>query len=128
PQAPVLQGLHAALVRSLHAAGVGLLVGSDAEGYDEARSPVLREIEALVGAGLPRFDVLAAATREAGRFLGTGAGTLVVGAPADLVLAAGAPLKDLGALEEPIGVAVAGRWIDAEALEAWRRAVRRRHL
>ncbi len=112
PQAPVFQGFHAALVRELHAAGVGLLVGSDAEGYDEARSPVLREIEALVAAGLPAEDVLAAATREAGRFLGTGAGTITVGAPADLILVQRDPLDDLGALDRPLAVLAAGRLVE----------------
>jgi imidazolonepropionase-like amidohydrolase len=119
PQAPVFQEFHAALVRALHAAGVGLLVGSDAEGYeDETRSPIVREIDALVAAGLPAFDVLAAATRDAGRFLGTGAGTVVVGAPADLLLVERNPLDDLGALDRPLAVVVAGRLVELDAAPA----------
>jgi imidazolonepropionase-like amidohydrolase len=118
PQAPVFQRFHAELVRALHAAGVGLLAGSDAEGYDEPRSPLVQELLALREAGLPAFDVLAAATRGAGSFLGTGAGVVAPGAPADLLLVAGRPLEDLGVLETPLGVCAAGRWLGAAELAA----------
>ena len=118
PQAPVFQRFHAALVGALHDAGVGLLVGSDAEGYDEARSPLVRELLALHEAGLSSLDALAAATRNAGRFLGTGAGVVAPGAPADLLLVAGSPLEDLGVLERPLGVCAAGRWLAGEDLAA----------
>ena len=127
PQAPVFQDFHAALVRALHAAGVGLLAGSDAEGYDEARSPLVRELLALQEAGVPTFDVLAAATRDAGRFLGTGAGVIAPGAPADLLLVAASPLSDLATLETPLGVCAAGRWLEGAQLapEALRRPATR---
>jgi hypothetical protein len=108
------------LVRALHRAGTPLLVGTDA-GWVPWVIPgasVHEELQDLVRAGVPREDALVGATRAAGAFLGTGAGVVAVGRPADLVLTAGDPLTDFTAFERIDGVMVAGRWYDRPALDA----------
>ena len=103
----------ARLVAALHRAGVGVLAGSDA-----ASVGVAEEVHALAQAGLGPYRALLAATREAARFLGRGTefGTISVGLAADLLLVERNPLDDLAALDEPAGVVVRGRWLDARQL------------
>lgn len=69
-----------------------------------------RELRLLLEAGLTPTEVLEAATRQAGLALRAAPlGTLVAGAPADLLVVAGDPLADLGVLRRPSEVLVAGR-------------------
>ena len=103
----------AAMVRALHAAGVGLLVGSDA-GIDvvDPGASLLEELQEFVAAGIPPVDALRMATAGAAAFLGQEGefGVVAPGARADLLLLDGDPVADLGALEAPAGVMVRGRW------------------
>jgi imidazolonepropionase-like amidohydrolase len=80
----------------------------------------LREMDALVAAGLSRYDALVAATRAPAEYLGwtRDAGTIAVGKRADLVLLDGNPLSDLSTLRRPAGVMVGGRWLDRTRLDA----------
>lgn len=108
------------LTLALYEAGVPLLVGTDTPnpllvpGYS-----IHLELAALVDAGISRFDVLRAATDGAARFAGAEGewGVIRVGAAADLLLLAGNPLDDLSVLEAPVGVMVAGRWLDGGRLD-----------
>jgi cytosine/adenosine deaminase-related metal-dependent hydrolase len=52
----------------------------------------------------------------------TGAGQIVPGAKANLVLLAANPLEDFAAFEAPVAVAIRGEWLDAQALGALRDA------
>jgi imidazolonepropionase-like amidohydrolase len=108
----------------LHRAGVPLLVGTDAGGFGliPGRS-VVEELALLVEAGLTPFEALEAATRVNAEVLGfTGAGQIVPGAKANLLLLAANPLEDFAAFEAPVAVAMRGEWLDAEALQALRDA------
>jgi imidazolonepropionase-like amidohydrolase len=102
-----------AVVRALHEADVGLLLGSDA-GIDvvDPGASLLEEIEEFVAAGISSLEVLRMATAGAAEFLGQAGefGVIAPGARADLLLLDGDPVEDLGALEAPAGVMVGGRW------------------
>lgn len=102
-----------AMVRALHRAGAGLLVGSDAgiEVVDPGAS-LHDELEEFVAAGIPPLEALRMATAGAAEFLGQVGefGVIAPGARADLLLLDRDPLEDLGALEAPAGVMVRGRW------------------
>ncbi|GIG53268.1 amidohydrolase family protein [Demequina activiva] len=92
-------------VRAMHDAGVLLLVGTDAGGtLGHGLLPL--EAAAMVQAGVPAADVVAAATWRARAFLGVD--TLTEGASADLVVYGQDPREDIRALAAPIHVVLRG--------------------
>jgi len=114
----------ARFVHALQAAGVPLVAGTDAPAVP-GMVPGLSlhdDLGALRDAGLEPYEVLATATRNAGRFIGEtvpGAvpfGQISPGFRADLVLAEHDPLKDLATLREPLGVMSHGVWYDRQRL------------
>lgn len=107
------------LTRSLHAAGVPLLLGTDASApgmYPGAATHV--ELAELVALGLTPWEALATATRNPGAFLtehvaGTPPlGTISPGSTADLLLLDDNPLLDLAAVARPWRVIRAGRVVE----------------
>lgn len=120
-RAAAFYGFQRDLARALFDAGIPLLVGTDTP------NPLLvpgfsvhLELAALVDAGIPPIDVLRAATRNAARFVGEDDewGVVRPGTLANLLLVEGDPLENLDALTEPVGVMVAGQWLDRAALKA----------
>lgn len=109
-----------AFVGALHRAGAPLLAGSDA-GIDVVApgTSLHDELAELVASGLSPYQALRAATIDAGRFLAIeGLGTLVAGAPADLLLVPENPLQDLGRLRRFEAMVHRGAWIPAGSLPA----------
>jgi len=96
-------------LRRLHAAGVGILTGSDTGNLGTFQGWSLhREMELMVEAGLPAWDVLRGATTEAARFVQRASG-VQAGAPADLVIVAGSPVEDIRNTRRILHVVRAGR-------------------
>jgi len=88
-----------ASVRAARAAGVRIATGTDFGGGPARAGNFAQEVELLVRAGLPPHEALASASWIAGEVLGIPyAGTLAIGAPADIVLVDGDPLSDVSAL------------------------------
>lgn len=109
------------VVRGLHAAGAGLLVGSDSpQLFMVTGFAVHREMEALAAAGLSSRAVLEAATRGAAEYLGESAewGTVAPGRRADLLLLDADPLKDVRNARALSGVVLRGRWLPRAELDA----------
>lgn len=91
----------AANLRALHAAGVPVVLGTDAGNPLTAHGPsVFAELEAMQAAGLPPRAVLTAATRDAARAIGRGAdlGRVAPGCHADLLVLQADPGRDAAAL------------------------------
>lgn len=115
-------GLH--LTGEAHAAGVGILVGTDA-------SPVgfryHDELGHLARAGLSPADVLRAATIDAARFAGLerNSGSVAVGKAADLVLLDADPIVDVAAMNRIRWVMQGGRLYDSRAISGLKAYVRR---
>lgn len=109
-----------ALVRRLNAAGAGILIGTDAivPAYVPGFTPI-DEMQALAAGGMPVFDVLQAATRDAAVSLGIDAerGTVAAGKRASLILLERNPLEDLDALWSLRGVVHRGRWLSFAEIE-----------
>ena len=110
--------LRRTLVRELHGAGAKLMAGSDSPQFFMTPGYGLhRELQALVGAGLPPYAALAAATRVPAEYLGRAdLGTVAEGKRADLLLLDADPLADIRNAERVAGVVVQGRWIVGETL------------
>ena len=107
------------LISKLHEAGAVLLLGSDAPQIFQVPGFSLHhELELMVAAGLSPYEALATGTTAPAVFFGTGSGTVVVGAPADLVLLDANPLADIGNSRRIHGVVAAGRWSHAGQLLA----------
>jgi len=102
-------------VARLHAAGVTILAGSDAQSGVITGPALHRELVLLHRAGLTPAEVLRAATLDSARFLANSAdppyGTVAVGKRADLLLVRANPLEDPAALSEIDEVFAAGRRI-----------------
>jgi imidazolonepropionase-like amidohydrolase len=100
-------------VRTLHDAGITVLVGTDAgmPGTPHGRA-TLRELELLVQAGLTPADALRAGTAANAAALGLGdRGTIEVGKRADLVLVAGKPWDDIADMQRIERVFIGGRQV-----------------
>ena len=91
-----------------HQAGVRLVFGTDGGVLPHGENG--REFGALTAAGLSTIDAIRAATINAASAFNLGrAGTLEVGAPADLIALDGNPLEDVTALTRVVYVMRAGR-------------------
>ncbi|MFP2933566.1 amidohydrolase family protein [Pyxidicoccus sp. 3LG] len=109
------------VVRGLHEAGAGLLVGSDSpQLFMVTGFAVHREMEALAAAGVPTRAVLAAATRNAAEYLGESDtwGTVAPGRRADLLLLDADPRVDVRHTRDLSGVVLRGRWLPRAELDA----------
>lgn len=108
------------LVKALHDAGAGLLLGSDApQVFNVPGFSLHREIAAMIAAGLTPYEVLRTGTANPARFFeATGEfGTLREGLAADILLLEGNPLQSPEVLARPLGVMVRGQWLDRATLD-----------
>jgi imidazolonepropionase-like amidohydrolase len=116
------------VVGAFHRAGVRMLVGTDTpQPFVIPGASVHEELVNFVAAGLTPEQALAAATREAARFVGQGSlwGTVEPGKRADLLLLEANPLADIGAMRRIVGLVAQGRWLPAKRLGEMRAAVER---
>ena len=111
---------HETIVRTLHEAGAGLLVGTDAGfGWILPGYSIHDELRHFVEAGLTPYEALRAATSDPARSVGrlTDFGVVSTGARGDLLLVAANPLEDLSRVRELSGVMVGGQWLSRGTLE-----------
>jgi imidazolonepropionase-like amidohydrolase len=100
-----LHGTARARIRDAYEAGLPLLAGTDAGGV-LPHGLVGAEIQAMHAAGIPAEAALAAGSWGAREFLGLPG--LVEGAPADFVVYAADPRRDLGTLAAPTRIVLRG--------------------
>jgi imidazolonepropionase-like amidohydrolase len=99
---------------ALYEAGARLLLGSDSpQVYSVPGFSLAHELRAMVGAGLPIYAVLEAATRGPAEYFGqtTEFGMVAVGLRADLILLDGNPLEDVRNVHRQAGVMLRGCWL-----------------
>ncbi len=107
------------LIRALHEAGAGLLLGSDApQVFNVPGFSLHRELDILVASGLTPFEALQTGTTAVAKFLGTNTGAVEVGKAADLILLDANPLENIKNTGRIHGVVLRGQWLPARALEA----------
>lgn len=108
------------LVKALHDQGAGLLLGSDApQWWNVPGYSALRELEAMVAAGLTPYQALETATRNVAEFFGVAdrQGTVEPGKRADLLLLDANPLENIANVHRRAGVMIRGRWFSGEEIE-----------
>jgi imidazolonepropionase-like amidohydrolase len=108
------------LIKALHAARAGLLLGSDApQIYNVPGFSTHRELESLVAAGLTPYQALETGTRNVAVFFGTLAktGTIEVGKQADLILLEANPLIDVVNTTKQSGVMLRGKWLPKSQID-----------
>jgi imidazolonepropionase-like amidohydrolase len=119
-RARALVALRREIIKALHDAGAGLLLGSDApQVFNVPGFSLHRELEAIVASGLTPFEALRTGTVNPAVFFEATDefGAVRAGLAADLILAARNPLEDVTALARPDGVMVRGRWLDRAELD-----------
>jgi imidazolonepropionase-like amidohydrolase len=118
------------LVKALHEAGSGLMLGSDSpQWFNVPGYSLHRELRYMVDAGLTPYQALAMGTVNVARFLGKTEefGTVAVGRRADLVLLDANPLTDIGNLRRRSGVMLGGRWFPQSELQTKLSAIAERY-
>lgn len=117
------------LVARMHRAGVRIHAGTDCQiPFVVPGAALHRELHLLSEAGLGPEGALAAATTVPGASLGiAGLGRLDVGSPADLLLFAKDPTRNLDHLDTLLGVVADGRVYRRADLDAQQEAYRRHH-
>ena len=118
------------LIKALHDAGAGLLLGSDApQVFNVPGFSLHHELKAIIAAGLTPYEALRTGTANPAIFFGKPDefGTIRQGLAADLMLVAANPLEDVKALDRPEGVMVRGQWLDRAALDARLAEIAARH-
>lgn len=96
--------------------GVKMIAGSDAGWGPNPFGDFVKELEAMVTVGMTPFDVLLAATRNSADALGFGhqVGTLEKGKKADILVAGGDPLQDVGSLRKLKAMFLDGKPVELE--------------
>ncbi len=118
------------LVRELHAAGAGLLLGSDAPQILNVPGFSLhKELALMMAAGLTPAEALTTGTVKPAIYFDAEDvfGRVAEGLAADLLLTDANPLKRPVTLREPVGVMLRGRWLPREELRAGLAAIAERN-
>jgi imidazolonepropionase-like amidohydrolase len=118
------------LIKALHDADAGLLLGSDApQIFNVPGFSIHEELRLLVESGLTPYEALATGTVNVARFLGEERefGRVAEGHRADLLLLAANPLDDVANVRQRVGVMLGGRWLPEEDLQARLEEIAVRH-
>ncbi|MDA0705970.1 MAG: amidohydrolase family protein [Proteobacteria bacterium] len=106
------------LIKALHDAGAGLLLGSDApQVFNVPGFSLHDELQYLVDAGLSPYAALATGTSAVTRFLGSNTGVIAVGRDADLLLLDANPLENISSTRRIHGVMLRGLWHSSQDLQ-----------
>jgi Amidohydrolase family len=109
------------IVKEMHDAGVGILVGTDCGSPWSVHGFSLHEeLQALVDAGLSNIEALRAATLNPAKFLGIESkfGSIEKGKTADMVLLDANPLENIANTKKIYAVVVNGKLLQRNDLDA----------
>ena len=110
------------MIKAIYDAGGKIMTGSDtAEFLWLYGFTIHRELKALKDAGLSKYAVLEAGTRNPHEYLGSisKSGTVEKGKAADLILLNANPLENISATENRAGVMLRGKWFTQVEMNGW---------
>jgi len=108
------------LLRALHEAGAGILLGSDApQWFNVPGFSIHHEMRYMAESGLSPYEILKTGTVNPAKYLNEEDvfGQVKEGLKADLILLEANPLEDLENVRELAGVVRHGRWISRESID-----------
>jgi imidazolonepropionase-like amidohydrolase len=109
------------LVKALHDAGAGLLLGSDTpQMMNVPGFSTHKELALMIQSGLTPAEALATGTVNPAIYFSAedSFGRIEAGLEADMILSAASPLQQPDTLQKPAGVMVRGRWLSGEVIES----------
>ena len=109
------------ILRTLHTAGVAVLLGSDApQQFNVPGFSIHHEMRRMTDAGMSTYDIIKSGTASVGHHFRAqdDFGTVAVGRRADLILVDANPLRDLSNIGRRSGVMVRGRWLPQSEIES----------
>lgn len=124
-------GLQKAMAKLIFKNGGRFVVGTDClNAYVLAGFSIHEELQELVSAGLPPYEVLKASTVNAAEFLHRqeDVGTIEPYKRADLVLLEGNPLENIANTKKINGVMLQGKWFSSSELNQMLSAVKKMYL
>jgi len=116
----LMMDLRREILKELHDAGAGILLGSDApQIFNVPGFSIHEELAEFVESGLSPFEALQTGTVNVASFYGVldERGTVAEDMIADLILVRGNPLEDVANVRNPAGVMVQGRWIPGHEIK-----------
>jgi imidazolonepropionase-like amidohydrolase len=108
------------ILRALHAAGVPILLGSDApQQFNVPGFSIHREMARMADAGMSTYDIVKSGTANVGTYLKSkdDFGAIAVGKRADLILVDANPLERIANMEKQSGVMLRGRWMPRSEID-----------
>ena len=108
------------IIKALHDAGAGLLLGSDApQIFNVPGFSIQHELQYMIKAGLTPYEALKMGTVNPAVFFNKEGefGMIKTGASADFLLLEANPLKDIGNVQARSGVMVRGIWLPEEEIQ-----------
>ncbi len=118
------------IIKALHEAGVGMLLGSDApQVFNVPGFSIQREMQSMADAGLSAYEILKSGTVNPAIYFGdeTEYGMVKEGLSADLILVDSNPLENIANMERQSGVMVRGKWLSAEEIKTRLAAIAKKH-
>ena len=108
------------ILSTLHAAGVEILLGSDApQQFNVPGFSIHREMKRMTDAGMSTYDIIKSGTSSVGQHFKSqdNFGIVAIGNRADLILVDANPLEDLENIGRLSGVMVRGRWLPQSEIQ-----------
>lgn len=107
-------------LKSMHEAGVGLLLGSDApQVFNVPGFSIHHEAKSMADAGIPNYEILKSGTVNPAKFFHQEGefGIIKTGAAAELILLDANPLENISNIKTLSGVLIQGRWLSKKIID-----------
>jgi imidazolonepropionase-like amidohydrolase len=109
------------VLEALADGGAGVLMGTESpQIFSVPGFSLHREMEAMAEAGMTPYQILVSGTKAVGEYFGRqdSFGTVAIGRRADLILLNSNPLRDIGNVQDRVGVMARGRWLPEDMIQS----------